>query len=169
MRSRSNLRSPTTDVGAARGRRGHQQPRLFGQVLHVAVEQQTWVKSPTEHRAEPGADGVPFSAVGAMRDHLGACRARTFGRPIGRSIVDDDHVIDRSRTPSTAEIVLASLNAGDDGRGAESHCVSVSRDGDQRPRAGASLSSSAGSTSTDAAASATTLTADTTPIERSGG
>ena len=128
-------------------------------MLHVAIEQQHVREVAGEDAREPGPHRVPLAEIDGVRPATSApAVARPLGGAVGRAIVDDDDVRRprRGRPSTTAAMVPASLNAG---ISAAVRIVIV-----RRP-----VRSSAGSTSTDAAASVTTLTADTMPIERSGG
>src|SRR5436190_7804969 len=105
---------------------------------------------------EPGADGASLATIGGMDDHVGACSARACRGPVARSVVDDDDRCDKR--PDAVD------HSSDGALFVE--CRNDSRDAHHQVR---TRVSSAGRTTTDAVARASTLTTETTPIERSGG
>ena len=126
-------------------------------MLQVAVQKQHVRKGTLEHAREARSHGVTLPQIVGVGRDVRSRLTRPISGAIGRPIVDDDHAIDRR------------AHALDDG-GNRSRFVERRN---QRDRAHGHrrrpVSSRAGSTSTDAAASVTTLTAETIPIERSGG
>src|SRR5690606_15043829 len=137
---------------------GIQQPHGFlGAVLQVAVEQQDVGGIPLERCRQSGTDRVSLPAVLRMTQDLGTGGLRQAGRMVRGAVVHDQDAGDGEADAA---------HDGGDGRG-----LVAGRDDGGRPDCHARRPSwrSAGSTSTDAAASATTLTAETRPIERSGG
>ena len=144
-------------VGAAGG--GYRQKRrgFVRQMLQVGIEQQHVRERALEHAREARSYRVPLPHIGGVGRDFRSRFTRPISGAVGRAVVDDDHVVD------------SGAQAFDDGRN-RSRFVERrdQRDGTHGHRR-RPVSSSAGSTSTDAAASVTTLTAETIPIERSGG
>src|SRR6266576_4372066 len=126
-------------------------------MLQVAVEQQHVREVAAERARKAGAYGAPFPAIAVMDDDVSARGAGPLRGPIRRPIIHDDDAIDQRR------------DAPDDRRDRARFVEGWNHRGGAQGHRGFPPSSSAGSTSTDAAASAMVLTADTTPIDRSGG
>ena len=105
---------------------------------------------------------MPLAAIGAVLEHVRTGSTRQARRRVGRPVVDDEDVIDLPAQPVDHLLNGPGLVEGRN-----------DRDGADR-RAHAALprptnASIAGSTKREAAASVTMLTADTRPMERSGG
>ena len=103
---------------------------------------------------EPRSNGESLTAIRLAADDFGANPVRELTRPVTRSIVDDDYVIDGGSNTSDNRLDRARLIVGRDQRNGFHDRGSIS---------------SAGCTSTDATASVMTLTPETMPIDRNGG
>src|SRR5204863_5982684 len=148
---------PHDEIGPGARGRPEQHPRFLRQMLHVAVQNQNVSELAQEHRRKTGPDRLSFSAVRIVTEKMCACGARDFSGAVCRPIIHYDHGIHQvADAPDHVRNRAGLVERRDQG---------------SRPDGHARWSSmiSAGRTSTDAAASATTLTAETTPIDRSGG
>ena len=103
---------------------------------------------------EARSNGEPLAAIRLPANHLGAGTVRELTRPITRSIVDDDDVIDAVNDPGDNRLDRARLVVGRDQRDSLHSRRSIS---------------SAGRTSTEATANVMALTPETMPIDRNGG
>ena len=131
-------------------------------MLHVAIENQGVREVAARQPLDRGTHGVPLAAIVAVLEHFRAHSTRQARRRVGRPVVDDEDVIDRPAQPVDHLLNGPGLVEGRN-----------DRDGADR-RAHAALprptsASIAGSTKRDAPESVMMLTADTRPMERSGG
>ena len=131
-------------------------------MLHVAIEHQCVREVAGSHPLDRGAHRVPLASIMAVLEHVCAGSTRQARGPVGRPVIDDKNVIDLPAQPVDHLLNGRGLvEGGDDGDGADRALTA-------RPSA-AHSASIAGSTKSEAPASVTMLTADTRPIERSGG
>jgi hypothetical protein len=111
-------------------------------------------KIPLQDTLESRSNGEPLAAIRLSANHLGAGTVRELTRPISRSIVNDDYVIDAGNDASDNRLDRARLVVGRDQRSSFHDRRSMS---------------SAGRTSTGATANVMTLTPGTMPIDRNRG
>ena len=145
------------DVRTGPLRLGGQPRRLFRQVLHVAVHQEDVRAVALEHATASDPYCGPLPVV-PIDDDFRARRARNHRGAIGRTVVDGGDRRDvRRQAADHPRDRLFFVKRGDQPLHAPHHRP-------LRPPP-----SSAGRSSTDAATRVMTLTAETSPMERSGG
>ncbi len=131
-------------------------------MLHVAVENQRVREVAGDEPLDRGAHRVSLASIVAVLEHVRTGSTRQARRRVGRPVIDDEDAIDLPAQPVDHLLDGPGFVEGRD-----------DRDGADR-RAHAALprptsARMAGSTKREAPASVTMLTADTRPIDRSGG
>ena len=128
-------------------------------MLHVAVENQQISRHPAAARTCASAvrTAWPLPLRLGVRNHRRSRSARGISRRIGRPVVHDDDARDAAvRSPVMTCAIVALFVQGRHDR----HTCEFTNP---------APCSMAGRTSTEAITSVTTLTTDTTPIDRNGG